>query len=306
MPSQHRRTVTRWGVPLLCIGALLIVILVPTSLSSVEYYEYGLVKKRSSGSMLLGKGVYGPGRYHLGPDFTFKKFQADAHRVKFEGLSVFTGDKLETLLDIDVIYFIKKDKLVELHNSFERAYRPVVEGRILDAIKNTAPRFDTAKFFENRTLIEAELLTAVKDRAAGVFVSASDLFLSRVSIPPEVQDRQLSVATQREDNFKEENIQQSLLMRQETARLVNEIDNQARLVVERSKANATLTVEKAEAEAAAIVEEARFTGLKFLNEALNVTTEQDKATLDYIKAIDANSNAGLYLNFESLRINSAS
>lgn len=59
---------------LFTLGAVLTTILVPLSLSSVEYNEYGLVRQRSTGEMHLDKGVHDPGRYALGPDFTFKTF----------------------------------------------------------------------------------------------------------------------------------------------------------------------------------------------------------------------------------------
>lgn len=111
---------------LLAIGLLLLLILLPASVSTIEYHEFGLLKKKSTGTMLLDKGVYNAGRYFNGPDFTFKKFKADAHILEFNGLSVFSGDKLDSSLDITIIYFLKEDKLVELHNAYEKAYEPVV------------------------------------------------------------------------------------------------------------------------------------------------------------------------------------
>lgn len=106
-------------------------ILLPASVSSIEYHEYGLLKRKSTGTMILDKGVYTAGRYFNGPDYTFKKFKADAHVLKLDDLSVFSGDKLDSRLDITIIYFLKKDKLVELHNAYERAYEPVVSALFL-------------------------------------------------------------------------------------------------------------------------------------------------------------------------------
>lgn len=67
-------------------------------------------------------------------------------------------------------------------------------------------------------------------------------FLGGVRIPDEVRQRQLNVATQTENNIEEENLQKGLLIRQETTRRVNEVDNKAELVTEQAKADAKLTV----------------------------------------------------------------
>ena len=64
------------GLPI-CLGitgVLLIVILVPLSFSYLEYYEYGLKQRKSTGSVLTDK-VYSVGRYFIGPDFRFVKYQ---------------------------------------------------------------------------------------------------------------------------------------------------------------------------------------------------------------------------------------
>ena len=53
---------------------LLLVILLPLSFSYVEYYEYGLVQRLSTGSVDTEE-VYASGRYLVGPDKHFIKYQ---------------------------------------------------------------------------------------------------------------------------------------------------------------------------------------------------------------------------------------
>jgi hypothetical protein len=43
---------------LFLIGCLLLLILIPLSFVTLEYTDYGLVQRRSSGKVYLGKGVY--------------------------------------------------------------------------------------------------------------------------------------------------------------------------------------------------------------------------------------------------------
>lgn len=71
------------------VGLLLTIILVPLSFSYVEYYEYGLAKRKSTGSVRTDR-VYPRGRYSLGPDMTFLKYQADSHH-KDDSFLVFSA-----------------------------------------------------------------------------------------------------------------------------------------------------------------------------------------------------------------------
>ena len=49
---------------------ILICILVPLSLSGVEYDEYGFISRRSTGKVDISK-IYEAGLYGIGPDYTF-------------------------------------------------------------------------------------------------------------------------------------------------------------------------------------------------------------------------------------------
>lgn len=53
---------------------LLILILVPLSFSYIEYYDYGLIQRKSTGSVNTDD-VYSSGRYVIGPDRTFITYQ---------------------------------------------------------------------------------------------------------------------------------------------------------------------------------------------------------------------------------------
>ena len=60
----------RWVIPVgivSIIGVLLLVILLPISFSYLDYYDYGLARRRTTGRVSLER-VYEGGRYLLGPD----------------------------------------------------------------------------------------------------------------------------------------------------------------------------------------------------------------------------------------------
>lgn len=52
----------------------MIVILVPISFAYLDYYEYGLRQRKTTGAVDTTK-VYDVGRYFIGPDYTFVRYQ---------------------------------------------------------------------------------------------------------------------------------------------------------------------------------------------------------------------------------------
>ena len=70
------------GACLLVTGVLLTVILVPLSFSYVEYYEYGLNQRKTTGSVDLSR-VYDAGRYSTGPDHQFIVYQGKFFSYSF-------------------------------------------------------------------------------------------------------------------------------------------------------------------------------------------------------------------------------
>jgi hypothetical protein len=87
MSENRRRNAT---ICIVLVGLLLIVVLVPLSFSYVEYYEYGLEQRKSTGSVDTSR-VFSRGRYNNGPDYTFLIYQADAHYEEFNSFSVFSA-----------------------------------------------------------------------------------------------------------------------------------------------------------------------------------------------------------------------
>lgn len=60
----------RWVIPAIIgsvVGILLLVILLPISFSYLDYYHYGLLRRRTTGRVNLNR-VYEGGRYLVGPD----------------------------------------------------------------------------------------------------------------------------------------------------------------------------------------------------------------------------------------------
>ena len=137
---------------------LLLVILLPMSFAYIDYWEYGLKQRKSTGEYnkkcqnfisqrghphlnhsymfcafcymtLPGKvstdRVYVQGRYAVGPDYTFLKYQADAHLEHLENVAVFSDGGADSvglsfLIDVDFTYFLKEDEIGELHKDLAK------------------------------------------------------------------------------------------------------------------------------------------------------------------------------------------
>jgi hypothetical protein len=88
--------------------------------------------------------VYSGGRYLIGPDFEFKEFKATAHFVAYDHIAIFTKDNLEVSISVELQYFLIKEDLKLLHDTFDIYYQSIIENNAKDALKVT---FFTQKGF---------------------------------------------------------------------------------------------------------------------------------------------------------------
>ena len=296
------------------IGLLLMVILLPLSFSYVEYHQYGLKQRKSTGTVDVTK-VYDSGRYAIGPDYKFLTYQADAHVLDLDELSVFSasgGDNsigLEFVLDVHLTYTLQKDKIGEMHKSMATSYRTIIASRAKDAIKNRASiDISFTDFFENRENVESVLRAAVITRwaEAPALPAVLDQFhIGRIKIPENVARKQLETKLQNERNDKETSLQKALVERELTKVEVGKILNEKEKTLRSAEAEATRIKAKAVSDAQKTVLEAQSEGLKelFGADGLNIANDVSgsaltdaqkdklKVQLDYIRALRNRKNA---------------
>ena len=71
----------------------------------------------------------------IGPDYNFKKFRSSAHHTIFPSLLIFTSDNLEVEIIVELEYFLIKEDLKLLHDSYDIYYESIVENNAKDALK---------------------------------------------------------------------------------------------------------------------------------------------------------------------------
>jgi hypothetical protein len=302
---QNRNTHIFLGT-LLFVGFLLTVILVPMSLEHVEYYEYGLEMRKTTGRVDTTY-VYERGRYNVGPTYKFIKYQADAHFEEFNALSVFskgasnTSIGLEFKVDVDFTYLLKKDEIGELHQDLSNSYRAIIESRAKDGIKNEAIHVSFTEYFQDRKEVEKRFRDAVQRRwdSTRVHCTLDQFHLGRIRIPDSVATRQLESLVQNERNDQEAYFQQAQLEREQTAVEVNSIFLEKEKILRTAQAEASLLRAKAKAQAALIKVEAQVNGTALLFLASDIVKQEHMTAYTYIRNLANREKVDLSISYVS-------
>ena len=111
---------------------------------------------------------------------------------------------------------------------------------------------------------------------------------------------QLASAIQLEENERAIHLTNSRLIRKETDKLVDEINNNATIILAKAEAEANFLRAAAEADAFKITEDARNEGLAGLYAALNMTDAKHKASFDYLRMLLNHKDAKLRVGYSPL------
>lgn len=281
------------GACLIFVIILLVVILIPLTFSYVEYYEYGLQQRKTTGKVDTSS-VYPSGRWNLGPDHHFIKYQADAHLENLDELSVFSAGGsnesigLEFLVDVDFTFFLIEDEIGELHKELSSNYRNVIVSRAKDAIKNEAIFVTFTEYFQARKKVEERFRKAVQERwniRPSLHCELDQFHLGRIRIPDSVAKKQLESRIQNERNDKEQFFQQAQVERELTLVEVNTINLESNKTLRTAEAQASLIRSKARSEAIRLRAQAGVNGTKLLLAAADITTQDHKTAFTYIRTL---------------------
>jgi hypothetical protein len=288
-------------------GLLLITVLVPLSLSRVDYYDYGLKQRRSTGRVDPDR-TYTRGRYHLGPDFKFIKYQADSHFEQFSELSVFSAGNsnesigLEFKIDVDFTFFLIPEEIGTLHQESSSAYESVIVSRAKDAIKNEAIYVTFNQYFQERIAVEDRFRAAVAKRwteTPSLHCTLDQFHLGRIQIPESVAVKQLESVVQNERNSKENFLQEAQVEREKTTVAVNKINLEESKVLRTAEAEASLVRANAVVESRRVVADAQINGTMLLFQAAEIVTQEHMTAFTYIRTLRNRENLTLDVSYLS-------
>ncbi|KAL4219618.1 hypothetical protein ACF0H5_022191 [Mactra antiquata] len=309
------------------LAAILLVIILPMSFSSLEYNEYGFRRQKSTGTVDTSK-VYSGGKHFLGPDYEFKTFKAGAHFLDLYKTKVFTRDKLEVSITAHAQYFLRRDELPLLHAGYDIYYEDVMKSSAIDAIKGAIPVYNTTELKTKRPEIEKVIYKAVRERLGGkccrpdcqaykeacasgciasdkcpdsekgLHVDVKFFQLTDIDIPHDVMERFMENLLLVEKNLREQHVQNATIIRKDTAKKVADIQNQAKEIRESAESESRTIAIVAQAESTSIIEKARSTGLKQLYDSLKITTQEQKNSFDYLRTLRGLDNVHLTVDFQ--------
>lgn len=325
------------GLILAGIAALLLIILLPMSFSYLDFYEYGFSRRRTTGKVDTSH-VYAGGRHFIGPDHEFKEFYAAAQFVYFGHIPIFTTDNLQVSMSIELQYFLIKEDLKLLHDTFDIRYQSIVVGNAKDALKNSVTKFDTDAFIDNRTIVQDEVLRGVRSRLSGIcclpncktvascptcmdwelcspgckprntctkedkglFVEVRYLQLSDIEIPSQVNERRLLTLIRELEREKEVSTKEEMIIRKQTELIVNTYTNQAKEAIANATAMSKLMMDEAEVEYSRTIENVHNDGLKAMYDGLGLTTDKLKSSLNYMRTLQDHEKIKYSIDFNSL------
>lgn len=323
------------GIVVGVIGLLLLVILLPMSFSYLDYYEYGFARRKTTGNVDTNY-VYSSGRHLIGPDFEFKEFYASAQYVHFSHIPIFTTDNLQVNISVELQFFVIKEDLKLLHDTFDIYYKSIIINNAKDALKNSVTKFDTDEFISNRTVIQNDLYYGVRQRLSGkccipgcktdcpkcekwqlcdpkckprnlctkedkgLFVEVRYLQLHDIDIPFQVNERRLQALIRELEQEKEKSIKEEMIVRKQTDFEVAKIKNTANQVLEESKATSNLIITQAEVNASRLIENVHNTGLQKMFNDLSLTSNKHKTSLNYIRTLRNHEKVKYSIDFNTL------
>ncbi|XP_061187984.1 uncharacterized protein LOC133196050 [Saccostrea echinata] len=297
------------------------------SFSYVEYFEFGFKRQKSTGRVDKSE-VYTAGRYFYGPDMEFKVFPLDAHYVTLENAKIFTADKLEVGITVHFQYFLRRDELVLLHDTFDMDYKDVIQNSALDAMKGSTTEYTTRELVSDRKLLEETIYKAVRERLGGIccrpnctsfqyacsqnckprttctvkekgyFVDVKYFQLGGVTIPNVVQERFMRALTLQEDSERELLVQETKVVRKDTTAMVQQTRNTAMEIRNNGEVEARLTNAIALANYSAILEAARSEGLKYVFGELGFSQQEHKNSFNYLRTLRELSTVHFTVDFQ--------
>lgn len=319
------------------IGILLTVTLVPLSLGYLDFYEYGFVRSKFSGAVDTNY-VYAGGRHFIGLISEFKEFYASAQFVKYDHIPIFTTDNLEVIISVEFQYFLIKEDLKLLHDSYDIRYQSIIVNNAKDALKNAITKFDTDEFITNRTVIQDHLLMGLRQRLGGIccipgcrqhndcvgcqkwqicdngckpraeckkadkglFVEVRYLQLHDIDIPIQVNERKLLSLIRDLEKEKEESVKTETIVKKQTEFEVAQIKNNAKELIANANAEQERIVNEAEVNYQRKIEDIHNKGLQKTFNDLGFTSTKHKASLNYLKTLRDHEMVKYSIDFNTL------
>jgi len=294
--------ITTWSILIGC-ACILFTALLASSFQYVEWDQWAL-KKSNTNNAVDYTTVYDSGRYCWGPGYSAVTFPKTVTTVYFQdgyegSLSIFSDGGYQIQIDLTFQYTLTKDKIPQMFLNFGSTYGDQVVSVALSTLKNVAPTFTSAEYYQNRSLISDTFFTALQQGLAqDALVSLISLQVGHVYLDQELINKLLAIQVQMQSNLAAVYAQQATIIRKETNTLSQAIIANGTRIYNSTQSEANLIVSIANSDSFRIVEDARRESLQSLFERLGFTNSTQKLAYIYSTGL-ASSEATLLVNTQN-------
>lgn len=324
--SSPQKLAIFFAIVAVIVGLLLMLGLLPTSFIYIEYHQLALAKNTVTGTVDRDN-VYYPGCYLLTPAFELIHFQGSAHTLDLN-VEISTSDRLAFHLGVSLQYFIKPSQLGMLHRDYEKKYHNVVEMMVISTIKNEGSKFSLDHYRLSRLDVEEDFRQALAYKLGGdccaaccpdscgsnincrscklpgrcssygIHMDMKYFQMGIIDIPDDIAERFLRKTILQVEAEKELFIQQHAVETKISKLQQKQILNQAAEIRQRANATASKIRMTAEADYDRQLQGSYVEALKKLYTHLNITQEDHKLSLMYIRALKDISDKLYNLNYD--------
>lgn len=165
LPKMSLQSLLSFGGAGLCIilGLVVLVVIIPSCIDSLDYDEYALRRNRITGSVSQDD-VYEPGLHLVSPFSEWIKFKKTVHPIRINGLTLFTTDKLQVNATFVVYYFLNKEQIGKMFKNFGLDYQPLIERVVKSEIQILGQLFSIDDYRLKRAYIKKFLKDKIAKR----------------------------------------------------------------------------------------------------------------------------------------------
>ena len=292
--NQHEYELNVVTIVLLFVTSIIITATVAKSFHYINYNEYAL-KQNKYGSVSLAP-TYDSGRYFLTLNYDLITFPSTYQPVNFQS-TVFAENGMEFILYITFYYKLPKDSLGNIYNIYSLNYGQRIENNAKNIIKNIAPKYSIQDYLSNRMIIEQDFATNISTNifnVVGVVVPLNYVRITNIIFPDILISTSLDSALALQKNQLNLIKQSVQLISAQTDQMVANITAQTQLLLQNTNNTATQITNIAQTEGDKIINVARSSGLAYLFDTLNITSNTDKIALINAMAIYDNVNSTIF------------
>lgn len=267
-----------WGC--WCAVAVAVIVLVFSSLGSLQPTEYGLKYNRFSKSVDKSM-VYRGGRHFIGPVNTFYAFPATVQNLEFSDSATATAPPLSTRtsagLSVNVSvafqYKLDQDGVGALYGRASMNYESLFLVNSRAVLLQAAGNYTNEQYWTARQQIGYDMLKLVDGQLRQTWATCTGLQILKIDLPADYEASIVKTQVTNQNILTRQKEQQAALIRAKIDVMVADKERNITVTLARAQANATLTTKSAEARAAQMKIDAEDKALGHVKETLNLSTE---------------------------------